>query len=228
MSCATVLWALLAPRALQAASFDWNNIVVGGQSYSFATPVETQIQDTCYAYATVAALESQYMITRGEPISALDPFTINFSELMLINSGAAGDFSGGYMDLAMNYLVGTGVVTNTTYTLSGTSGPVCQATSCLNDISSSLATIKADLTTYGPMVMEVTVPNDWYGTYASSGTGGARRLGHRLPGRSLGSRRRILHRQELLGHQLVQRQPGPGLRRDRLCDRARRPWQPFA
>ena len=115
-------WAFLVPRVSQAGDFNWNNVVVGGQSYSFATPVETQIQDTCYAYATVAALESQYMITRGEPISALDPLAINLSELMLINSGIAGGLSGGYIDPAMNYLVGTGVVTNATYTLSGSSG----------------------------------------------------------------------------------------------------------
>ena len=211
LSCATVLWVFLAPRVSRADEFDWNNLVISGTSYSFATPVKLQVQDTCFAYATVAALESRYMITRGEPLSALDPFTIDLSEMMLINSGAAGDLNGGYVNKAMNYLVSTGVVTDATYSSSGSNGAVCLDTSDQINITGSTATIKADLKMYGPLVVTLTVPSDWYGSFTSSGSG-ARRRDHRLSRRPLRSRRRILHRQELLGHQLDERQPGPGLR----------------
>ncbi len=169
LSCAAILSASLAPRTSRAdvTGLNWNNVVVGGQSYSFVTPVKNQgVYDTCYAYASVAALESQYMITRGDPT-----FAVDLSEWMLINSGAAGGTGGGQMVPAMNYLVSTGVVTEATYSQSGSNGAVCQDASDLNNILGSAATIKADLQMYGPLVATLTVPGDWYGSYASSGTG---------------------------------------------------------
>ena len=83
------------PRTSRAdvTGLNWSNIVVGGQSYSFVTPVKNQgIYDTCYAYASVAALESRYMITRGDPT-----FAVDLSEWMLVDSGAAGGINGGEM-----------------------------------------------------------------------------------------------------------------------------------
>ena len=183
---------LLAPGTSRADSFNWNSVVVSGGTYSFVSPVKDQgAGDTCWAFATAAALEARYMITRDDPTYSAD-----LSEQMLISAPNAGNAvqgsatSGGSPIIAMGYTVGTGLVTEQTlpYLSSGTatdysisqstvnawSNQVCKATSLYGvGFVGSTATIKADLKTYGPMTITLNVPGDWYGGYEpTSGTGG--------------------------------------------------------
>ena len=189
---AALLAAMLAPAAAgYADDFDWNNIAVSGGTYSFVTPVKNQTvpnpnAGTCWAFASVAALESRYMITRDDPTYQPD-----LSEEMLIDSGSAGSVSGGYVGQAMNYLVNTGVVTEATLLYTGTNGPtgwtmppswqsqLCVAVSDTTDFTAATATIKADLKTYGPIVAQLYADNDFYPPGTRSGL--ACPLDHRLP-----------------------------------------------
>jgi C1A family cysteine protease len=87
--------------ALWAEDFDWRN--VGGQN--FVTPVKNQNPaGTCWAFASVAALEAKYKITRND--SLFDP---DISEQNLVCAGV-GNVSGGWPEDSLDYFTSMGVV----------------------------------------------------------------------------------------------------------------------
>lgn len=77
-------------------SLDWRNY--GGNSY--VTPVKEQGScGACWAFAATAALESYVLICQNAPGQFLD-----LSEQTLISCGGAGTCSGGYVDLASDFI----------------------------------------------------------------------------------------------------------------------------
>ena len=75
---------LFAPERPEADSFNWNNLVVNGGTYSFVSPVRNQgAGGTCWAFAATGALEARYMITRNDPT-----FSMDLSEQMLVSAPA--------------------------------------------------------------------------------------------------------------------------------------------
>ncbi len=94
-------------------SLDW-------RKYGMVTPVRLQLGGTCWAYAAVGALESSSRLLNNEPIDASEHYVIT-------NDSAdwyvPGNFNGGgWCFKAVNFLVNTGTVAETTDPDNGTAG----------------------------------------------------------------------------------------------------------
>ncbi len=182
MVAGAILAAVSSTGTSLADSFNWADLIIGGGTYSFVSPVKNQGQgNNCWAFCDTAALEAHYMLTRDDPT-----FSMNLSEQMLVSAPGAGDAvqgsasSGGYPDQAMNFIVSTGLVSQQTLpylslnsptnysisqaTVNSWANQVCKATGDVTDITASTATIKADLKMYGPMAATLIVDNNFWPT----------------------------------------------------------------
>jgi autotransporter-associated beta strand protein len=148
------LCCLANRQTVRAEDFDWRNI--DGQD--FTTPTHKQFESTCWAFATVGALEAKYKITRGDPT-----FSLDLSEYNVVYDSGAGTPSYGFASEAVDWFRTTGVVLEQDYPLTpGWQDRVCKLTANENDVGSSIFNIKNYLKNYGPLVMNITVDNDWY------------------------------------------------------------------
>ncbi len=182
--CASFVLAFLCyADVAKADSFSWAN--VGGLSY--VTPITSQgTSGMCWAFGATAALESDYLITRGDV-----SYTPDLSELQLANANV-GDYSaGGYAQSAVAYCVSTGLLReseipwSSTYSstawaaVTATSGWQSRAVKSDAAISSwyspNVDALKSYLKLYGPSTMGLNVGQDWYSpstdTYGSGSDG---------------------------------------------------------
>lgn len=151
---------------LHAEDFDWRDI--GGAN--FVTPVKDQSQTgMCWAFSSVAALESMYKITRNDPT-----YNPDLSEQQLACAGVGDAIMGGLPSLALAYFKSTGIVTEEElpFTQSNDSplwplSPGWKSRVYKIDAQSGLigtvSTIKDSLKRYGPIITEMKVNQDWYG-----------------------------------------------------------------
>jgi C1A family cysteine protease len=111
-----------APSAL-----DWR---IGGIN-GYVTPVKDQGQcGSCWAFATIGALESYRLINKHDSQCNLS-FGCNLSEQTLVSCSKAGSCSGGYIDKASTFIRNTGVALETCspYTAANTA---CKKACCTN------------------------------------------------------------------------------------------------
>ncbi len=143
---------VLTSTTTSADQFDWRN--VNGQD--FITPVENQGGlGVCWAFAPIGALEANYKLTRNDPT-----FNIDLSEQNLICDvwqavpGVTTPFTTGICaDAELPY---TQELTDPLYPLQpGWQNRVVVSTVELNGVSGDLATMKAELKTYGPLVIDI-------------------------------------------------------------------------
>jgi C1A family cysteine protease len=102
---------MMDPRAALGtipATYDWRNV----SGKSFVTPVRDQGGcGSCWAFATVAALEAKSLITFNWPGRDL-----NLSEQIVLSCSGGGDCAaGGFASIASDYLRDTGTAVETCY-----------------------------------------------------------------------------------------------------------------
>ena len=163
--------ALSAPNTTSSAtltapaSLDWRN--VGG--YPYVTPVRDQGNcGSCWAFATTAALESNALIIMGDGTDR--------SEQVLVSCSGAGSCNGGYIDRASNYINNTGLPPESYYPYTQANGSCSTAAAGWQNYTSRITSwhyvggttsptldqIKAELSTYGPLVTTMDVYADFF------------------------------------------------------------------
>ncbi len=166
---AFILAALfICAAAAKAESFDWRNV----NGMNFVTSVKNQGHSgMCWAFATVASLESSYMISRWDTSYGLD-----LSEQQLASAGVGDYWNGGVASMAMNYFKTTGVLRESevpwTTDNSSSAWESVTATSdwqnrtCkiagYTSLAATAATIKSMVKANGPLTLNIMVDNEWY------------------------------------------------------------------
>ncbi len=167
-SAKTTLSAPLVSAATPS-SLDWRNNLG-----NYVTPIRDQgACSACWAFATIAALESKVLITKSQ--TGVD---INLSEQTLISCSGAGNCTGGTSSIASNYLQDTGVPGEISYPYTATDGNCLNAGANWQKVTYKISqwnyiatgspptidTIKNALYTYGPLVTGMNVYDDlfWY------------------------------------------------------------------
>lgn len=170
------------------ASFDWRS-ATGTFTGNFVTPIRDQGNcGSCWAFATVAAAESQVLMGRNTPGGNLD-----ISEQTLVSCAASGDCNGGYINRAADYICATGVPEETCFHYTATNNACGNACSGWTDnayrlngwhwvatYNPTVEGLKNALVTYGPLVTTMDVYSDFY-SYKSgvySRVGGTYEGGH--------------------------------------------------
>ncbi len=145
----------------------------------FASPVKYQDHTgMCWAFSSVAALESIYKITRNDP-----SYNPDLSEQQLACAGVGDAVIGGFPGLALSYFSTTGVVTEEELPFTKTNySPLWPLSSGWQDrvykidsqsgLTGNAATIKDYLKRYGPIITEMQIDNDWYGDEQGYNRGG--------------------------------------------------------
>jgi pimeloyl-ACP methyl ester carboxylesterase len=101
------------PSELPAA-FDWRD----RDGVNYVTPVRYQgLCGSCWAFASIAALESQALRADQPPMGADD-----LSEQILLSCGDAGSCGGGYIDAAAEFLNASGTAPETCYPYTARNG----------------------------------------------------------------------------------------------------------
>ena len=163
---AAAIWTFAALSAQSAdfyGDFDWRKHDGG----NYSTPVRNQGScGSCWAFGSVASLESQFEINAGDPNLNLD-----LSEQHLLCDGSAGSCDGGYSYKANNFFVDNGIVDEATlpYEASDTSPnwpldqpyDVYKVSGVDNWIDSSRTNIKNTLENEGPLSCAINT-DDWY------------------------------------------------------------------
>jgi autotransporter-associated beta strand protein len=173
--CLIVSAFLLASDRVSAQDFSWRD--VGGMD--FATPVKYQDHTgMCWAFSSVAALESMYKITRNDPT-----YNSDLSEQQLPCAGVGDAVIGGFPSSALAYFQLAGVVTEAElpFTKSNYS-PLWPLSAGWRDraykidsqsgFTGNAATIKDYVKRYGPIITEMQIDNDWYGPEQGPSRGG--------------------------------------------------------
>lgn len=148
-------------------AFSWRSR--DGQNY--VTPVRNQHScGSCYIFGTVAALESQLLITYARPGQDVD---LSEQVVLSCDPGAGNCTAGGYASRVATYLEQTGVPLETCYpyiAAEGSCGDACAnwqqapykllAYSILND--QTIKEVKTALLTTGPLTAWMDVFEDFY------------------------------------------------------------------
>jgi hypothetical protein len=149
---------------------------------SYVTPIRDQGNcGSCWAFATTAALESQYLMSTN--VNGVGWSTLSLSPQILLSCSNAGNCSaGGYIDLASNFIQNTGLPVASCYPyteLNWTSGPdsPCSNAACpywqsdtysikgwkwVATTAPTAAALESALNTYGPLVTTMNVYSDFY------------------------------------------------------------------
>lgn len=155
------------PSELPAA-FDWRN----RDGVNYVTPVRYQgLCGSCWAFASIAALESQALRAGLSPVVADD-----LSEQIILSCGDAGGCGGGYIDAAAEFLNTSGTAPETCYPYTARNGRCENA--CADWESdpvkidgwhfvsagrtASVDRLKQELYAYGPLVTLLQVFTDFY------------------------------------------------------------------
>ncbi len=150
---ALVLW-FLPVACSQAEVFDWRNV----DGRDFTTPTRKQIDQACWAYAAIGALEAKYKITRNDPT-----FSLDLSELQLIEGGHGGSRTGGWPNEALDWIAANGVVREEDYPLRPDwRAKMVRMTGHRNDIFLPVAQIKQLLKEHGPLTTIISADNNWW------------------------------------------------------------------
>jgi len=138
-----------------------NNCFANSKTYDYrtegkVTAIKQQKCGNCWAYATAAAYESSYLIQNNQ--------TVDASEQFIVTNSKAGDCTGGYPNVASEFLVNTGTATETSAPDSGTNGTPNADTPTPYDAvawgwanpddpgTSSVAQIKKAMCEHGPVI----------------------------------------------------------------------------
>ncbi|MDD2901351.1 MAG: C1 family peptidase [Syntrophales bacterium] len=152
------------------ASFDWRS-ATGTYNGNFVTPIKDQGDcSSCWAFATVAVLESHVLMANSTPGAQL-----NLSEQTLVSCGHAGDCDGGYLGRASNYITDMGVPKEWCFRYTATNNSCANACSAWTDkayrivgwhwvatSNPTVETLKSALVTYGPLVTSIDVYDDFF------------------------------------------------------------------
>ncbi|MCE5333584.1 MAG: hypothetical protein LLG06_03245 [Desulfobacteraceae bacterium] len=156
-------------RNVTPASLDY-------RTYGYITPVRDQGDCvSCWAFATVATLESQQLMA-----SAGSQSTLDLAEQLLVSCSGAGNCSGGYVDDASDYIRDTGLPIEACFPYTEANG-TCSQAACPNwrtdtsaikgwhwvaTTSPDASTLKSALYSYGPLTTTMDVYADFY-SYSS-------------------------------------------------------------
>ena len=150
---------IYAPPTMEfPAKFDWRK--QGG-----VTPVKYQGScGSCWAFGAIGVIESKILIDEGK--------TIDLSEQHMISCTDAGTCGGGWPDEVLKYAKKTGIPTERCYPYTGRNDRECNACDNWESIawkiedcvyvSPTTDSFKYAVEEYGPIVVVISVPEDWY------------------------------------------------------------------
>ena len=162
------------------ADFDWRNV----DGLDFTTPIRNQgATGTCWAFSTVAALESKFKIQSNRPEWDLD-----LSEQHLISSGCCGTLNYGWSSTALEYFVTNGITDEATLPFSprgpSTAWPLLGSHRLysVNEVEPLLGggipaggyateTVKTALREHGPLIALIRTPDVWDTTRSEDTSG---------------------------------------------------------
>ena len=159
------------PPSLKAtalpARLDWRSYNGG----SYVTPVRDQGRcGSCWAFATTAAMESNFLIYFNSP-----GYDLNLAEQIMVSCSSAGSCEGGYIDKASAFLRDTGLPVEDCFPYTGMKSACSNV--CSNWLnytynisgyrwitygSATVDGLKNALYSYGPLVTTMDVYSDFY------------------------------------------------------------------